>query len=199
MAFTAKASNMSNNRYLSNPQLAPPNPRCPVCSIARGVLTLSQNDLDTMRLSELVGAVQEKYSYSGEVSVLDKSTQRLLADFDFEDLLNKTLAEVKVARGTILLISDEQDSEESIRAPVELYIEQGEPEGINLPDIEVPLIKPAVAEPDETNSEEGVSMPGEIILDEDDKNPKKRHLDDASETPAKKALKTEEEHVVILD
>ncbi|CAR24404.1 E1 ubiquitin-activating protein UBA2 [Lachancea thermotolerans CBS 6340] len=199
MAFTAKASNMSNNRYLSNPQLGPPNPRCPVCSIARGVLTLSQNDLDTMRLSELVGAVQEKYSYSGEVSVLDKSTQRLLADFDFEDLLNKTLAEVKVARGTILLISDEQDSEESIRAPVELYIEQGEPEGINLPDIEVPLIKPAVVEPDETNSEEGVSMPGEIILDEDDKNPKKRHLDDASETPAKKALKTEEEHVVILD
>ncbi|CUS21854.1 LAQU0S04e02322g1_1 [Lachancea quebecensis] len=198
MAFTAKASNMSNNRYLSNPQLAPPNPRCPVCSIVRGVLTLSQNDFETLRLSDLVNAAQKKYSYSGEVSVLDKSTQRLLADFDFEDLLDKTLAEVNVARGTILLISDEQDSEDGIRAPVELYVEQGESAGIRLPDLEVPLVKTVAAEPDGTNSEEDAFMQGEIIVG-DDKNPKKRHLDETSESPAKKALKTEEEHVVILD
>ncbi|CEP60302.1 E1 ubiquitin-activating protein UBA2 LALA0_S01e07602g [Lachancea lanzarotensis] len=205
MAFTSKASNISSNRYISNPQLAHPNPKCPVCSIARGVLHVSQEALKTTTLSELIQKIQEKYRFEGEVSILDKSTQRLLADYDFEDLLDKTLAELNLKHGIILSISDESVADE-VRCTTEFYLDEVKDAQLRLPNIEVPLVKviPSTEETDDAVGAIESTASGEIILDAlEDKNEKKRPLEDeessSSLPPSKKSATTHDEGVVILD
>ncbi|SCU83893.1 LAFA_0D06546g1_1 [Lachancea sp. 'fantastica'] len=203
MAFTSKASNISSNRYISNPQLAPPNPKCPVCSIVRGVLRISTEGLANTTLSELVQKIKERYSYESEVSILDKSTQRLLADYDFEDLLPKSLAELNLKHGIILSISDEGD-EDKVRCTTEFYLDQSEDAQLQLPDIEVPLIK-VITPNDENDDAEGAiesTASGEIILDAlEDENVKKRPLEEdlSSLPPSKKLATTHDDSVIILD
>ncbi|SCV06071.1 LANO_0H21462g1_1 [Lachancea nothofagi CBS 11611] len=203
MAFTAKASNISSNRYLSNPQLAPPNPRCPVCSIIRGVVHIPSSALKTTKLSDLIESMRDKFLYPGDISLLDKSTQRLLADYDFEDLLEKTLAEINIKYGTILSISDERCDEEELRSTLDLYIDNGgDSSNFELPDVEVPLYKALKAENDEEEEEveenvvQQASTTGEIIVDQEEKS-KKRQLDDAWE-PATKMPKIDDDSGVIL-
>ncbi|SCU79951.1 LADA_0B04214g1_1 [Lachancea dasiensis] len=201
MAFTAMASKISSHRYLSNPQLASPNPKCPVCSIKRGVINISNNELKNIRLSHLMEAVREKYSYPGEISVLDKSTQRLLADFDFEDLCGKTLFEINIKNGTILLVADERCDETELRCPTEFYIACGTEGGLELPDIEVPLVEvlaPSETPDDDHEVQQSVTAEGAIILDEEEENPRKRPLDEAPE-PTSKVAKIDEGEVLLLD
>ena len=202
MAFTAKASNMSNNRYLSNPQLAPPNPRCPVCSIVRGVVAISPEGLRKVKLSELINGMQTKYGYSEEVSVLDKSTQRLLADFDFDDLVEKSLSDVNITHGTTLLIADEDDDGDEKRSTIEIYFEHSNTvHSIQLPALEVPLVKASAPSDSAQPAIDTLQLPetGEIVLDDDENDSRKRPLEDASEPAPKKALKSAEEAVVLLD
>ncbi|QHS72581.1 E1 ubiquitin-activating protein UBA2 [Saccharomyces paradoxus] len=144
MAFTAKASNLSQNRYLSNPKLAPPNCNCPVCSkVCRGVIKLSSECVKKMKLSDLVGLIREKYTYPQDISLLDATNQRLLLDFDFEDLNDRTLSEVNLGNGSIILFSDEE-GDTMIRKSIELYLSVDDElpcDTCRLPDIQVPLVK----------------------------------------------------------
>lgn len=144
MTFTAKASNLSQNRYLSNPKLAPPNCNCPVCSrVSRGVIKMSPDQLKKIKLSGLIGLIRDKYDYPEDISLLDASDQRLLADYDFEDLNDRTLFEVNLGSGSVILFSDE-DGDTMVRKSVELYLDVNDElpnDTCKLPDIQVPLVK----------------------------------------------------------
>lgn len=215
MAFTAKASNLSQNRYLSNPKLAPPNKNCPVCSkVCRGVIKLSSDCLNKMKLSDLVVSIREKYSYPQDISLLDASNQRLLFDYDFEDLNDRTLSEINLGNGSIILFSDEE-GDTMIRKAIELFLDVDDELPCNtcsLPDVEVPLIKannsPSKNEEEEKNEkgadvvattnshgEEGIVIldddEGEIIIDAEPINgSKKRPVDtEISEAPSNKRTK----------
>ncbi|CAL9730817.1 ubiquitin-activating enzyme E1-like [Monosporozyma unispora] len=179
MAFTAMASNMTTNRYLSNPQLAPPNCTCPVCSqVVRGVVQLSDKLNEATTLEQLINKLKVKYGYGedDDVSILDMKDQRLLYDFDFEDLCLRNLKDLKFVNGTIILFSDDSDNDE-IKKPIELYFEIGD--NVNeliLPTLNIPMIKPKKPETDnEEKEEELVPMTenqededGVVILDEND-------------------------------
>lgn len=149
MAFTAKASNMSQNRYLSNPLLAKPNCKCPVCSrVVRGVMRIPSKVFDTLTLKNFIDKIAEKYRFDAEeMSVLDISTQRLLSDFDFDDLYQKTLQEINLNNGSVILVTDETEHDEGMTLkPLEVYIDifqsnQDSANDICLPDINVPLVK----------------------------------------------------------
>ncbi|SCW02337.1 LAFE_0F04214g1_1 [Lachancea fermentati] len=199
MAFTAKASNISSNRYLSNSQLATPNPRCPVCSIARGVISLSTSALKSITLGELLDAIRTKYNYPGEVSLVDKSTQRLLADFDFDDLLGKSLSDMKLGQGSLLLVADERDDEEELKCSAEFYLQlDATGNKLRLPEIEVLSFKPQAMSPQEDEPDYILNGNGEIIIDEDNGDSRKRELEDASE-PAAKMAKLDDDAIVLLD
>ncbi|CAI4059114.1 hypothetical protein SKDZ_04G5900 [Saccharomyces kudriavzevii ZP591] len=143
MAFTAKASNLSQNRYLSNPKLASSNCNCPVCSkVCRGVIKLSFDSLKKLKLSHLIGLIRDKYEYPEDISLLDASNQRLLADYDFEDLNDRTLSEVNLENGSIILFSDEND-DTMVRKSIELYLDVNDRfpcDTCKLPDVKVPLV-----------------------------------------------------------
>lgn len=145
MAFTARASNLSKDRYISNPKLAPPNPLCPVGGkVCRGVLRITEKGINEIKLSELIDLIRQKYGYPEETSIIDTSDQRLLADYDFDDLEHQTLAECKLHGGSVILFSDEEVMDaDSSRKAIELYIEKVEgplQNDILLPEVEVPLI-----------------------------------------------------------
>ncbi|AET38056.1 E1 ubiquitin-activating protein UBA2 Ecym_2314 [Eremothecium cymbalariae DBVPG len=125
MAFTAKASNMSSHRYLVAPLLAPPNPKCPVCShYQRTVITLNQESWQSMKLGDLIKKIRDRYGFSEEMSVMDMTSNRLLADFDFDDLYSQTLQGLRLNIGTILAVSDSISKEDdTVRKPIEFYLE----------------------------------------------------------------------------
>lgn len=176
MAFTAKASNLSVNRYISNPQLAPPNCNCSVCSkVCRGVINITVAKLKSLTLDDFINMVKEKYNYDDDISLLDMKDQRLLADFDFDDLLTKTLHDINLDEGSILLFSDDSDREDNtIRKPLELYItiNDNTNDGITLPDIEVPLItsKKEISAEDEKERDQNEMVKNDgdniVILDD---------------------------------
>lgn len=189
MAFTAMASNMTTNRYLSNPQVAPPNCKCPVCvQVVRGVVQTSDKLNASTTLKDLINLLKTKYGYKEEddVSILDMKDQRLLFDFDFDDLINQSLEDLKFINGTIILLSDDSDND-LIKKPVELYFDiDNNTNKIVLPNLDIPIIE---QKRPQTSKEENevltVTENGEVdqdvyIIDEDedastvDSNDKKR-------------------------
>ncbi|KAK5780132.1 E1 ubiquitin-activating protein UBA2 PWA37_001488 [Arxiozyma heterogenica] len=189
MAFTAMASNMTTNRYLSNPQVAPPNCKCPVCvQVVRGVVQTSEKLNASTTLKDLISLLKTKYGYqeNDDVSILDIKDQRLLFDFDFDDLNDQTLEDLKFINGTIILLSDDSDND-LIKKPVELYFNiNNNVDKIVLPDLHIPVIEQKI--PQDNNEENEVltvAENGEIdqdvyIIDGDesvstvDNNDKKR-------------------------
>lgn len=199
MAFTAKASNLSMGRYISNPKLAPPNPACPVGGkVCRGVLKITEKGLNEINLSKLIDFIREKYEYPEETSIIDTSNQRLLADYDFDDLECKTLADCKLHAGSVVLFSDEEGVDGgSYRKAIELYIEtvKGPLENeINLPDVVVPLVTvseqaPATEEQEEPSQLKSETDKGIIDLGSEDETStagKKRPLVDIETNDAKR-------------
>lgn len=221
MVFTAKASNISQNRYLTNPTLAPPNCNCPVCSrVVRGVMKIPRNLFGELKLKDLVSILAEKYSFdSEELSVLDTTGHRLLSDFDFDSLDEKTLEEIKIIPGTLLLITDETENDDgTCLKPLELYIDEiasddGKMSDISLPDMKIPLTKiTSTTEEDNKPVEDVVPQNnGEKIVldleDEDDEKVKKRKFagadgDDALSKKSKSDNEIEiieEDDIIALD
>lgn len=221
MVFTAKASNISQNRYLTNPTLAPPNCNCPVCSrVVRGVMKIPRNLFGELKLKDLVSILAEKYSFdSEELSVLDTTGHRLLSDFDFDSLDEKTLEEIKIIPGTLLLITDETENDDgTCLKPLELYIDEiasddGKMSDISLPDMKIPLTKiTSTTEEDNKPVEDVVPQNnGETIVldleDEDDEKVKKRKFagadgDDALSKKSKSDNEIEiieEDDIIALD
>lgn len=180
MAFTAKASNLSQDRYISNPKLAPSNPYCPVSSrVNRGIIQITEMGLSTISLYQLTNLLREKYIFPEEVSILDTSDNRLLYDFDFDDLEGKKLTDLSLGEGSVLLFSDEEGdgTDLKFKKPIEFYFEiaSGPLENeILLPQIESSYITARRSLHDET-SEQDLREPQDkskedqtIILDEDE-------------------------------
>lgn len=180
MAFTARASNLSKDRYLSNPKLAPPNCNCAVCSkVARSVVKITKQGLENSTLSDFIDLLKKKYDYPSETSLIDTSDQRLLVDFDFEDLLSRTLSQARLNAGSVLLFSDEEGNEsEMYKKPLEIYLDLvdkiADDLEIELPSLQIPLIQlPKQEEENKESTKEKTSEneeheKGIIILDEDE-------------------------------
>ncbi|SCV02900.1 LAMI_0H03884g1_1 [Lachancea mirantina] len=207
MAFTARASNIPTHRYLSNPVLASPNSRCPVCSVPRGVIKISGKALSSTKLQDLIEAIRQKYHYPGEVSVVDKSTQRLLADIDFDDLLEKSLLDLKIRSGVLLMIADERDDVVEIRAGSEFYIQEDSKNCAShpflLPEMKVKMVKSEVEPPQESlengldETTTNVAQSSDVLIIDEDESGSKRKLEESELPPNKKAKHTEE--LVLLD
>lgn len=152
------------NKYVTSAILPGPNPQCASCGLAsRGLLNLTQDQLELLSLKELVGKLVDKYHYAGDISVVLGSS-RLIYDYDFEDNLEKKLAEINGFKNSeLLLIQDEEDE----FANLELYITIKDEAGSLLPDIELPA-KKVVQEGG--NDDDGELTEGEaelIVLDDD--------------------------------
>ncbi|GCE97815.1 E1 ubiquitin-activating protein uba2 [Zygosaccharomyces mellis] len=181
MAFTARASNLSKDRYLSNPKLAPPNCNCAVCSkVARGVIKITIQGLEKLTLSQFIEMLKKQYGYPSETSLIDTSDQRLLVDFDFEDLLNRTLSQAKLRDGSVILFSDEEgDEREMYKQPLELYLDVVEDNAaaleVELPSLQIALFKPQKQDEKEEQEMTKEKSPaneenknGIVILDEEE-------------------------------
>ncbi|CAB4253731.1 similar to Saccharomyces cerevisiae YDR390C UBA2 Subunit of a heterodimeric nuclear SUMO activating enzyme (E1) with Aos1p [Maudiozyma barnettii] len=214
MVFTAKASNISQNRYLSNPTLAKPNCNCPVCSkVVRGVMNIQSDMFKHLKLKDLIITLSEKYNFdTEELSILDTTGQRLLSDFDFDSLDEKTLEEIKVLPGSVILVTDETEDNNGMGLkPLELYIESRKIDSrktsdIELPDIKIPFVKMTTAEEEHNESstqETPVLQTNEVItldMDDNDKDIKKRKLsDESSEATQNKKSKQEEDDIEIIE
>ncbi|AAS53509.1 AFR138Wp [Eremothecium gossypii ATCC 10895] len=220
MAFTSMASKISSNRYLAAPRLSPPNPNCSVCAhYQRCALTVGAVRCKTLTLGELIEAVQEKYGFSNEVSVVDTSTNRLLADFDFDDLNGNTLEKLELRTGSILTVSDDVPSEEdnTVRKPIEFYLELSDSatgfELIELPHIRV-IDKETASNSDSVEADgktaevdlDLVDASGAIVIqDEEDSQPdaaKRKHSRDSEsdDSTSKRArLDADSAEILILD
>lgn len=206
MAFTSKASNVSSSRYLSNSLLALPNPNCSVCShCQRGKLTINPLNLDSITLSRLISSLKSTYSFSDGLSIIDVSTQRLLSDYDFDDLLPRSLKSLNLSTGTTLLISDEESTDGLIRKPIELYLDIS-PSPVDFELTILPLVKykdvDKLEMPEQTQilSDLVVNENGEIILDDLDPYDllNKRPLKEIEEPITIKKVRLDDE-IIFLD
>ncbi|SMN19648.1 similar to Saccharomyces cerevisiae YDR390C UBA2 Subunit of a heterodimeric nuclear SUMO activating enzyme (E1) with Aos1p [Maudiozyma saulgeensis] len=214
MTFTTKASNISQNRYLSNPTLAKPNCNCPVCSkVMRGVMNIPSNIFKELKLKDVINILAAKYNFdTEELSILDTTGQRLLSDFDFDSLDEKTLEEIKVVPGSVILVTDETEDENGMGLkPLELYIEAkdiniGKISDIALPDLKIPLVQ--MTTPEEQNNESStfetaVLQTNEVInldIDDDNEDLKKRKLqEESSNATQNKRSKHEEDDMEIIE
>lgn len=106
------------NKYVTAAGVSPPNPRCPACSSARGILQLSQKQPLTVK--QLVDAIKDKYGYLDIGLILGKS--RLIYDVDFDDNEDRQVFDVGMASGVVLQVQDEDDELENL----EFYIAVGD-------------------------------------------------------------------------
>ncbi|AMD22009.1 HGL331Wp [Eremothecium sinecaudum] len=226
MSFTAKASNISTNRYLSSPLLSPPNPECAVCMhYQRAVLKLNKKIWKELTLGKLNTSIQETYGFSEEVSILDSSTNRLLFDYDFDSLKDSTLEKLNLSTGSILAISDElvNEDDNTTRKPIEIYIEISDEAGeFTLPAL--PMMRIVQKEEEEAQNQTGdneetskgtdhvIANDGTITIDDEDDNNdddkdskhtvgRKRSLNLFSESEPKRTRPTpgNEHSTIILD
>lgn len=131
----------SSDRVFTAERPAPPNPACLVSGVARTNLT-APVDFTIKQLIEDV--LKLKLGYT-EVSLL---SDRLLADPDYDDNLDKTLASLKLQDKFVTVIDDDDE-----RVNLEIYITAGsEGSEPQLEEVEIPL-RPANLEPDAMASE----------------------------------------------
>lgn len=87
--------------------MKPPNPNCPICSVAHGRL---QFDPENATISNLVEDVlQSQLGYGEEVSI--STEQGIIYDLDLEDNLPKKLSDLGITDGTFITVVDEEDKE----------------------------------------------------------------------------------------
>ncbi|ODQ81714.1 hypothetical protein BABINDRAFT_170401 [Babjeviella inositovora NRRL Y-12698] len=204
MIFTSTAA----NKFVITSTLASGSPKCPSCSITRGIMRVGATQ--ELVLSDLVGALKTKYGYAEISLVLGKS--KLIYDCDFDDSLDNTLHQLGFVTGEVIQVNDEDDELESI----ELYIEVLEADNaIQLPDLVIGEKKATPrAEPEEEHPVPTPELDGDVVViaDEDDDDDlmitngssvKRKHEEEEKttlETPLKKTkLDEQEEEVEILD
>lgn len=103
MIFLAK----NPDRVFSAERLAPPNPNCQTCGVARLALEV---DIETHTLGDLTTLLQKNFGYDTDISVL---TTELLYDIDFDDNLETPLKQLGFAEETFVTIVDEELDEET--------------------------------------------------------------------------------------
>ncbi|ANB11350.1 E1 ubiquitin-activating protein UBA2 [Sugiyamaella lignohabitans] len=170
-------------------KLQPPNPECAVSGVARTVI---KTDPTKLTLGALIDSLLKvDLGYSDEVSVV---TDQLLFDPDYDDNINKTLANLKITDGSFLTVIDEEDDG---KVNLELYIDGDSSIG-DKPYVlsEKPVIgrKPAKeAEPEED----------EILLEGAEPTLKRKLSEDADtgnpDTKKARVSETEMDDLIIID
>jgi len=94
----------STERIITAEQLHPPNPECPVCSVAHSKLTV---DPARATLGDVVDKLKAELGYGEEFSV--NSDAGILYDPDYEDNVEKRLSELSVGNDSFLTVRDEDD------------------------------------------------------------------------------------------
>jgi len=94
----------STERVITAEQLHPPNPECPVCSVAHSKLTV---DPARATLGDVVEKLRSELGYGEEFSV--NSDAGILYDPDLEDNLEKKLSELSVGNDSFLTVHDDND------------------------------------------------------------------------------------------
>ncbi|KAL1972966.1 hypothetical protein VTN31DRAFT_6508 [Thermomyces dupontii] len=97
----------SSLRAINSESLRPPNPFCPVCSVAQGRVFV---DLEHATLNDLVESVLKGHlKYGDEFSV--STEQGVIYDPDLEDNLPKKLAEFGIRAESLITVIDEADED----------------------------------------------------------------------------------------
>lgn len=94
-----------------------PHPECVACSVTRAILPIDPAVTTLRHLVETL--LQKNWGYSDEFSIV---TSGLIYDPDFDDNLDRTLADLKVETESFLTVMDESDEDGHPLSNLELYI-----------------------------------------------------------------------------
>lgn len=154
------------NKYLTGAGVMTPNPQCAACGLSsKAVIQLSSLDLT---LQAFIDEVTRRYGYT-DISVI-VGESRLVYDPDFDDNVEKSLAEVGIANQQVVLIQDEDDELENI----ELLVVVGDTQWP-----EVALRPKKVVQAAKTILEDSSALEGnnEPIVVDDEPTPKRRKVE----------------------
>ncbi|KAL2011026.1 hypothetical protein VTN00DRAFT_3744 [Thermoascus crustaceus] len=151
----------SGARAINSDTLKPPNPNCPVCSVAQAKIIV---DPERATLNDLVeGVLRLQLGYGEEFSVTNEVGT--LYDPDLEDNLPKKLSELGIKNETFITVVDEEDEEPRVNLEI-LVAERPEPKTEDKPvslekEVEIPRKPkaPPAPEPPKNEHVNGVSGP----------------------------------------
>ena len=185
----------SADRVFSTEKLSAPNPKCEVCGVARGILSV---DCDRATLGDLIDGYLTPLGYGAEISIL---TDQLLYDVDFDDNTEKRMVDLGIQDGTFVTVIDETETEDDDgrtlppRVNLVLSVSHGSIPGgsspIQAPPISFPPIprKPKQEAQQSPGAAAGKEMNGSSSagmkrthdeMNDVDNTTKKRKLDDAT-------------------
>jgi len=117
MIFLAR----NTDRAFSAEKLAPPNPSCEVCGVAR---TSIEADLSEATLGDFVEKVlKQGLGYGEDISIL---TSQLLYDIDFDDNLEVPLKELGFGEETFVTIIDDDNEDGDPRVNLVITVTHNE-------------------------------------------------------------------------
>lgn len=140
--------NGTERRLITEP-LAPPNPECPICSVAQ---TTVEVDVKRATLNHLVEDLRSQLGYGEEFSI-NKDTN-ILYDPDEDINLSKTFSELGLEGDTFLTIIDESEQNKKVNLVLTIAAKelQEDQKPIHLlKKIEVPIAPSKKAAASETN------------------------------------------------
>ena len=107
----------SGQRAINSEALRPPNRKCEVCNVARGILSMDAN----ATLEDLVkGVLQLDLGYSEELSI--RVGQEIVYEPDMEENISMKLSEFGIKHDTTLTVIDEDDREQDPRVNLECWV-----------------------------------------------------------------------------
>ncbi|KAL4863979.1 hypothetical protein BDV12DRAFT_20306 [Aspergillus spectabilis] len=144
----------SGARAINSDSLNPPNPNCPVCSVAQAKVKI---DLTRATLNDLIeNVLRQQLEYGEEFSI--NTEQGTIYDPDLEDNLPKKLSDLGITTSSFLTIVDEEDEQPRVNLQlVVVSLEEANPDEqpiilSTVPEIPRKLKAPTpVPEPDHVN------------------------------------------------
>ncbi|OAX78760.1 hypothetical protein ACJ72_06931 [Emergomyces africanus] len=144
----------SGVRAINTANLSPPNPQCPVCSVAQGRISI---DLGRATLNDLVeGLLRRQLGYGEELSISNQ--MGTIYDPDLDDNLPKKLKDLGVSNDSFITVVDEEDDNTRVNLDL-LVTERASTDSTSSPisllsEPDIPRKpKPAPSIPDLTNGE----------------------------------------------
>ncbi|RPA88030.1 ThiF family protein [Ascobolus immersus RN42] len=207
MVFLSKSA----DRIFSTERLSKPNPTCAVCSNA-----WSSWEVDTTRatLQDLLSVVAQKVAgYSEECIIMNGS--KMVYDVDYEDNLEKPLADLDIVDNSTISIADDSSSDDQPQKanlelriihkdyPVDNDTPYAEPAPVEVPLKHVP-VKAEKPVNGTTEEPHGAKRTHDEALGEDDPAAKKRVVNGDKAVPVPAVKKTKQDtdkdgDVVVLD
>ncbi|CAN6630122.1 ubiquitin-activating enzyme E1-like [Trichomonascus vanleenenianus] len=168
-------------------KLRPPNPHCVVSNVARA--TLKVKDLASFKLRTYVEEVlQNQLKYTDEIGIV---TSNLIYDPDFDDNLDRSFEDLKIADSSFLTVIDEDD--ETNRVNFEVYVQHDASLDSDYQLVDAPEAfaqKPLPQTPEEQED-------GEVEEVEDASVKRKR--EESDEVGNAKRARLEEEDTIVID